>query len=447
MKLQRVEIHKIKKDNSFYQFFINYCVNANNLYNHANYIIRQKFIETTKLKEQGLLEHAEWIRYNELDKLLKQDKQFPDYYTLPNCQVSQAILKLVDKNWKSFFESIKKWKKNPNAFTGRPKLPKYRKKQEPFMLIIPSQKACKIKNNKLVFTKKAFNSFLLNTICQNQKGFDKINQVRILPKQDYLKIEVIYSIEIKDELNKNIGNILSIDIGVDNLATITTNQNLKPIIINGKPLKSINHYFNKQKAYLTSKLKKCQNKETSKKLQRLSIKRENKINDYLHKASQLAIDYCKLNKIGYIIIGHSNFWKQNINTGKINNQTFVSIPFNKFFQMIEYKATQNNIYVSIQEESYTSKASYFDNDKIPVWNKGQNKSIQFSGKRIKRGLYRTKNGFLVNADINGSLNIMRKVSNDVERPVSKGLVANPVVINLSDKTFRKMNKELERSKF
>ena len=432
MKLRRVEIHKIKKENKYYPFFLDLCIKANNLYNHGNYLIRQKFIETTKLKEEGKLKSAEWIRYNELDKLLKQDKQFPDYYTLPKTILSQSILRLLDRNWKSFFTSIKDWKRHPEKYTGRPKLPKYREKQKPFVLLISEYHSFKLKHNRLKFT-KSFNNFELKTKCQKLNNFKSIDQVRILPRKDYLKIEVVYTIDIENKLNKNSNRIISIDLGIDNLATITNNINEKPIIINGKPLKSINHYFNKQRSYLQERAKRCQKKNTTKRLQKLNDKRNNKITDYLHKTSRLIIDYCNHLKIGTIIIGHSKQWKSKVNLGKKNNQTFINIPFNNLIWMIQYKAIQNNINVIIQEESYTSKASYFDNDKIPkLRDKGQR---NFSGKRIKRGLYRCKDGSFVNADVNGSLNIMRKATNDVVKPVGKGFVTNPLKITLNNTKF------------
>lgn len=175
------------------------------------------------------------------------------------------------------------------------------------MLIIPSFHSCKIKNDKLIFT-KAFNNLEIKTRCQHLKNFESIQQIRIIPKRKYLKVEVIYSLKDEEKLNINLKRSLAIDVGIDNLLTITTNLiKEKPIIINGKPIKAINHYFNKKKAYLQSRTRKCQNKKTSKRLQNLSEIRENKINDYFHKVSKWIIDYCKENKIGNIIIGHSIF--------------------------------------------------------------------------------------------------------------------------------------------
>ena len=344
-----------------------------------------------------------------------------------------ADFKITCKNWVSFFKSIKDWKKNPNKYTGRPKLPKYREKQKPFLLIVPKP-YFKTKGNSIKLT-KAFNNFEINNIQFNsKKEFKEINQLRFLPRKDYITVEIIYSIEVEEKLNKNLNRILSIDLGIDNLATITTNFHNQPILINGNSIKSENQWFNKEKARLQERQKKCYNNYTSKRLERLSIKRENKIKDYFHKVSKFIIDYCKENKIGMIIIGHNKNWKQNINIGKQTNQKFTSIPFNNLIQMIEYKATQNNIYVSQAEESYTSKASFIDNDKIPTLRDKSQKT--FSGKRIFRGLYKTKNGSFINADVNGSYNIMRKVISDVEIPADRGLVNSPSKITLSNKQYK-----------
>lgn len=433
MDFIKTEFHKITKEHPLYTFLIDYCIKSNNLYNHGNYIVRQEFIRTTKLKEQGKLPNANWIRFFDLCKILRNDKKYNDYHSLPVTGCSDSILKVLDENWKSFFESIKDWKRNPTKYTGRPKLPKYKKKKEPYNFYIPNKNTFHIKGSNLIFT-KAFNHLKIHIKCNKEKGFQKINQVKIKPVRDYLRVEIIYTIKLEDKLNRNSNRIISIDLGIDNLATIINNINKRPIIINGKPLKSINHYYNKQKAYLQERLERCQKKKTSKRLQRLSEKRNNKIADYLHKTSKLIIDYCNQFKIGTIIIGYSKQWKLKVNLGKRNNQTFTNIPFNNLIWMIQYKAIQDNINVIIQEESYTSKASYFDNDKVPIFgHKGQK---NFSGKRIKRGLYRCKDGSFVNADINGSLNIMRKATNDVVKPVGKGFVTNPLKITLNNTKFQ-----------
>ncbi len=196
-------------------------------------------------------------------------------------------------------------------------------------------------------------------------------------------------------------------------------------MINGRPLKSINQYYNKVKSFLQSLLPK---NESSIRLKKLCNKREFKINDYLQKASRLIIDTLINEKIGTLIIGHNQDWKQNINIGKRNNQNFVQIPYNKLIKMLSYKAEMVGIKVILTEESYTSKASFMDNDSLPVYKKGQKNQVTFSGKRVKRGLYRTLRKRLINADVNGSLNIMRKAVPNVFDYGIEGVVVHPVRI-------------------
>jgi IS605 OrfB family transposase len=235
--------------------------------------------------------------------------------------------------------------------------------------------------------------------------------IRIVHKKFGYIIEIAYNKECKKEKNNN--NWCSIDIGLNNLCSITSNR-VKPILINGRILKSINQWYNKQLSLLKS----------GKKKNELIKKHYFRIQNYFHHVSKFIINYCLKNNITNIIIGHNKNWKQGINHGKVNNQNFVFIPFNELIQKISYKAELNGIQTLVVEESYTSKASYFDNDLMQ-------KDFEFSGKRIKRGLYRTKGGFLINADVNGSLNISRKViDNMVEMPlVNRSLVARPLKIN------------------
>ncbi|MBE9562452.1 MAG: IS200/IS605 family accessory protein TnpB-related protein, partial [Proteobacteria bacterium] len=232
---------------------------------------------------------------------------------------------------------------------------------------------------------------------------NNLQQIRIIPKYQHFVIEVVYKKEVLNEKLTH-DNILGIDLGLNNLATLVSNQpDVHPMLINGKPLKSINQYFNKKKAKLMSFIG---NKGTSRSIDRLSKKREQKIDDYLHKASRNIIDYAVETNSGLIIIGENKHWKQEINIGKKNNQNFVSIPFDKFKAMIEYKAEEFGINVVFTEESYTSKSSHLDNDPLPVYKKGE--SHHFTGKRINRGLYRWSKG-IINADLNGAIGIIKKV--------------------------------------
>ena len=211
-------------------------------------------------------------------------------------------------------------------------------------------------------------------------------------------------------MKSNNNRYSSIDLGVNNLATVTSNV-VKPYIINGKPIKSINQYYNKETAI-------CRSNNNKKRQRRLSLKRENKIKDYFHKSSSYIVNQLVSDSINTLIIGYNKDWKQDTNMGKINNQKFVFIPHSKFVTMLQYKCRLKGINVLLTEESYTSKSSFLDRDPLK-------KSESYGGKRICRGLYRTKNGTLINSDVNGALNILRKEVWDVELPPDRGFVLNP----------------------
>lgn len=213
-------------------------------------------------------------------------------------------------------------------------------------------------------------------------------------------------------------------MGLNNLATCTNNIKENFFIINGKPIKSINQFYNKEKSKLQTILKKINKKEWSKKLSKLTLKRNNKINDYLHKSSKYIMNHLVSNKINTLIIGYNKEWKQDINIGKVNNQNFTQIPYTKFIEQLKYKCKLEGINIKINEESYTSKCSFIDNEEIK-------KHENYQGKRIKRGLFRTKNNFLINSDINGSLNIMKKVVGiDFNSYSIEDLSVNPKIITI-----------------
>ena len=213
------------------------------------------------------------------------------------------------------------------------------------------------------------------------------------------------------------GNYMGIDLGINNLATITTNNGICEIV-NGKPLKSINQYYNKKRSKYQS---------IKKKTDKLTFKRNNKVNDYLHKASRYIMNQAVSNRINTIVVGLNKRWKQDINLGTENNQKFISIPHSRFINMLKYKCKLEGIRFIVREESYTSKASFLDFDYIPNLKESNNHT--FSGKRIKRGLYVSKKG-MINADVNGSFNILRKEVGDGSIPADIGFVFNPRRINL-----------------
>ena len=263
-------------------------------------------------------------------------------------------------------------------------------------IVIFTNQQCQLTDHQIRFPKKA-------GLPELKTKVNNLQQVRIIPKYPHFVIEVVYKKEVSnDKLSHD--NVLGIDLGLNNLATLVSNQpDVNHNLINGKPLKSINQYFNQKKAKLMSFIG---NKGTSHSIARLSKKRGQKIDDYLHKASRCLIDYAVETNSGLIIIGENKHWKQKINTGKKNNQNFVSIPYDKFKAMIEYKAEEKGIDVVFTEESYTSKSSHLDNDPLPVYKEGESHS--FTGKRISRGLYRWSKG-IINADLNGAIGIIKKV--------------------------------------
>ena len=360
-----------------------YCFKSKNLYNFANFIIRQTYIK-----------EGDYINYYKMDKLLKQEGLNLDYRNMPIVESAQQCLLLLDRNWKSFFNSIKDWKLNKNKYTGKPKVPKYLKKNGRYILIL-TNRGCKLKNGYIKFP-KSFNGFTIYTKVSN------LQQVRILPKNNYFIIEVVYKVEIPD-LKKDNKKYLGIDIGLDNFATIAFNIDQNPIVINGKGLKSINKYYNKQISHYM-KVARRMNKTTdyTNKMNKLKFKRNNIVENFIHKASKFIINKALEYDISIIIIGNNKDWKRNSSMSKIVNQSFIGIPHQRFIEMIQYKAENVGIKVILTEESYTSGTSFLDNE--PPIKENYNKN-----RRIHRGLFKSNNGTLINADVNGAYQIMKKV--------------------------------------
>jgi putative transposase len=413
---QRIESHDIGKGHELYPMLDDLSFKAKNLYNYANYLIRQEFIFNKK-----------WLRYRELDAILNKNQT--DYKALLG-QTSQQILRLLDKNWVSFFKAIKDWSRHSDKYQGRPKLPKYKAKKLGRSIVIFTNQQCKLVDGFIQFP-KIFNGFKLKTNVPN------IQQLRVIPCGSFYKLEVIYNVV---KVPKKVFNyrICAIDLGLENFATLTNNVRLKPAVIKGGILKSINQYYNKVKSEKQSTLKTTNKKDWSNELERFTRKRNNKINYWLHIYSKKVVQYCLENEFNTLVIGHNNEWKQEINIGKINNQKFVGIPFSSFIQKMDYKCEDVGIDFIETTESYTSKASYLDSDPIPK-EYDENLHPEFSGKRIKRGLYRSKDGTIINADVNGSYNIGRKVfPNEFKK--SEGIVGvglHPVRLNCLTKSFIK----------
>jgi len=376
MKL--VEQHIIKKHNEHYKELDNLCFLSKNLYNSTLYNIRQYYFNNKTYLNV----------YENINNFTKNKQQ--DYIKLP-AKVSQQIMFLVDKNFKSFFSLLKK--KQNGLYKEKINIPKYLNKNSRFILIYTNQ-CISSKELKKGIIKLSGTNLKIKTDKKN------ICQVRIVHKNNYIVIEIIYNIKEKS-LKKDNNRYCSIDLGVNNLTTMTSNV-IKPIIINGRPLKSINQYYNKKYSILKSDLKIKHNKYESNRIKSLIRTRNNKVKDYMHKTSRYIVNQLAFNNINTLIIGKNDGWKQETNMNRVNNQNFVNIPFNLLINILKYKCRLSGIEVIMVNESYTSKCSFIDNEPIK-------KHTEYKGARIKRGLFKSAKGELINADVNGSLNIMRKV--------------------------------------
>lgn len=372
------------------------CRIAKNLTNQAIYNVRQHYFQ-----------EKQYLRY---EANYHEVKNYQNYKLL-NSNMAQQTLKDIDEMFKSFFSLIKLAKQGKYNFRHI-KLPNYLPKNNYANLIIGQ---IRIKNNILTIP-------FSNTFKQKHKGIKKIQikiptvlenkkikEIRIIPKFNARFFEIQYTYEIQEEkINLNTNNALAIDLGVNNLCTCVTNTG-KSFIIDGRKLKSINQFFNKQNAKLRS-IKDKQNilKQTRQQFL-ISKKRKNRVDDYVSKTCRYIINYCLANYIGTLVIGYNQSFQQKPRMKyKKDKQIFTQLPFGKIREKLEYLCKRYNINYILQEESYTSKASFFDNDELPIYNADNPQEYKFSGKRVRRGLYQTKDGYRFNADCNGALNILRK---------------------------------------
>ncbi|MFR2888768.1 MAG: RNA-guided endonuclease InsQ/TnpB family protein [Clostridium butyricum] len=446
----------INKTHPMYNKLRKYGHLNKNLYNYALYEIRQLYILSKKTNDGIKLSRKEkyylksvykWIanynikvfkgevegkKYLKLKKILggyymnreilsKRLLDKKDYKALPVGIAKKTIWNL-DGVWKAYFSSMFQYIKTPQLYTNKPNLPNYktpnRKDSKAQYLFIMDNSQIKINNGILTFTAKRDKdlknySFTIPKLKQwsiTGKRDCNLMEVRFIPKGIKYTMEIVYGIP-KKQIVSNHKRIIGIDIGVDRLATVSNNIGQKPFAINGKPLKSINNYWNKQVANYKSNLMKVNGKHSSKQYLNMCNKRNNRINTYIHQSAAYIIKWCVENQIDTIVIGKNKFWKQNCNIGK-STQTFVQLPFDRFIQNIQYRAEDKGIEVILNEESYTSKSSFIDNDDIPNYDTEKKEKHNFSGKRTKRGLYVAKEGTKIHADLNGSYNIIRKKFQD-----------------------------------
>lgn len=445
----------VKKGHRMHEYFKEMCQNAKNMHNTTNFYIRQVFTALTQAKEwqpfqkevfDNIQKHLPEINDNQLavyqkkvvkeqSKPVEEQKEIKchlfkepssenpyvgytlldalfktmaqdDYRSLPT-QSSQGVMKAVFQNWKSFYSGLRAYKADPSKFKARPKIPGYCRRKEKEVLF--SNQDCVIKEKKFLKFPKTKERLNIGKL-----GFTegRLKQIRVIPKYGHHLVELVFQITSEPEMKELKKRYMSVDLGIDNLATIVTNTGRKPVLVKGKNIKSINQCYNQLKAHYCGILKQGKDTNegpfTSKRLEKISHKRYNQIKDLFHKASHQIEKMALEEDIDTIIIGQNRNWKQKSKMGKRNNQSFTTIPHQLLIQMIEYKAQRHGIKVIKTEESYTSKASFLDQDDIPVYGESDLEK-SFSGKRVKRGLYLSKNGIVVNADVNGAGNIMRKV--------------------------------------
>ena len=409
------QVKHLSKDD--YKTMKELCRIAKNLTNQAIYNIRQYYFT-----------EGEYLNYQKNYALLKTS----DNYKLLNSNMAQQILKEVDCSFKSFFGLLKLAKKGKYSFKDC-KLPNYLPKDGYTTLIIGF---VRLNGNKLILP-------FSNTYKKTHQSVEitippvlldkKIKEIRIIPKANarFFEIQYIYETECIQR-NLNTKNALAIDLGINNLVTAVSSK-CNTFIIDGKRLKSINQWYNKEIARLQSiKDRQHYGKRPTNKQKSITLNRNNKVNDYMSKVARKVIDYCILNDIGTLVVGYNETFQQSSNIGKTNNQTFVNIPYGKLREKLEYLCRLNNIVYMKQEESYTSKASFWDKDTIPVYNADNPKQYVFSGKRIHRGLYQCANGKTLNADVNGALNILNKSSVvDLTVLYSRGEVDTPIRIRIA----------------
>ena len=396
------ETHQIRPNHKLYSVCDELCFKSKNLYNAALFEFRQSYFD----------KEVDTLTWQNLNRIFNQNNQF-DYRELPS-KVSNTVLKKLGNNISSFWSLVKK-----SDYNKKVRLPKYLHKTDGRFIVEFNKQTFSNKrdeDNNLIICKSSLN-LKIPTKVENPQ------QIRIVPKTGCYVIEVIY--EIKENKPKQNQRVASIDLGLNNLATVVTNDGDNPILISGKKIKSINQYYNK----ITSKKKALlpYNVFTSKSLDRLWLKRNNKISYEIHKITKFLANYFDERDVSKVIIGNNSGWKSGINLGRRNNQNFVNIPYAKFINQLTYKCQLLGITVITREESYTSKASFLDYDEIPNY---KDETIpKFSGKRIKRGLYRSATR-KINADVNGAYNIMVKENPNYIISNREQLGFNPTLIKL-----------------
>ncbi|HEY7419861.1 MAG TPA: transposase [Ktedonobacteraceae bacterium] len=411
--MQLVEQHVIARRDPRFALIDEASFAAKNLYNAALFLVRQSFIWEN--------------RYLGYQAVYHQMKHHEAYQALP-AKVAQQVLRLLDKNWQSYFAACLAYQEDPSKFVGRPKMPKYKPKADGRQV--------------LIYTTQSLATAALRKgeICPSklpitvQTKQTKIAQVRLVPQPGFYVVEVVYN---HPEALPSCDPTLyaAVDLGVDVLAALTSNKKgFIPRLVNGRPLKSTNQFYNKRRAELQAALG---HPGGTRHMEHLTTRRNRRVQHTLHTASRYIIDMLLQEGIGTLVIGKNLLWKQEVNLGRVNNQHFVQIPHARFIELLTYKAQLAGIAVIVQEESYTSKASFLDSDELPVYDPANPQEYQFSGKRVERGLYRAGNGRRIHSDVNGSYNTLRKAFPNSFGQGIEGMVVCPVPVTVGSVNLAK----------
>lgn len=430
----------VNTQHEMFPYFDTLAHKAKNLYNASLFRIRNAFTahgktnvtsnEKEVLDELALLKGQKdyhVLGYGTLERLMRVT-QNPDFFADLPMQSAQATVKHACSDFQNWLSALRKYKQNPALFTGKPRMPKYCKGNITAFAFTNQEAVIYDYKLKLPKTKQRLE---IRKRCNA-----RLQEVKVCPVSGGYDVLLVY--KVKDPSIKAGTHSAAVDFGVDNTMAVVADTG-DSIIFKGEYIKSINQYFNKQKAWRISIMSKGSATTThvwSKKLDQLSAYRANYIRDCFHKMSRRLMEWCKSHEVGYLVLGSNKFWKQESNIGKCNNQNFVSIPFEMLKSMIELKFNEYGITVIRQEESYTSKASFLDLDFIPTYSKEEPcTKYHFSGRRIHRGLYKSKDGTLMNADINGAANILRKAGYDVSN-IKIARLLDPAIIQFKTLNYK-----------
>lgn len=378
--LYRTEQHTIKPTKEIYALLDELTFKSKNLYNLALYEQRQIFFE-----------HSTTLSYYDLYNMTKNTEVFKN---LP-CKIAQQTLKDVCSILKAFHKASKDFYKTPNKYKGKPKLPEYKNKTNGRYQIRFNNQACRIKEGRVYFH-KVMEGFSLKT------KLDNVCEVRIVPRNKHFVIEVVgYKIAEVSKLENS--NIAGIDLGIDNFATITViGKKINPLIINGKGLKSYNKFFNKNLASMQSEAILRHKRYSTNKIESSYEKRNRYFKNFMHQASKKTVDFLVANEVTCLVIGWNKGWKQESKLSKQVNQTFIQIPYKQYRDQVIYKAEEKGIKVCVVDESYTSGTSFLDHE-------NPSKENYDKSRRVYRGLFISNTGIKINADVNASYQIIKKI--------------------------------------